>query len=658
MKAISRILLATVASGGLALSALGQQASITLKNSNVTFCNTQDAKWTIKISDGVPPADYQQRDTDGGYAENIAHPTVTNNSTITWNVTATRQLIPNSQTITAHGYLTVTNTGSAPATIGNIVINLQKQKTSGKKTYWVSAAADMANAISGSAATSANIVAAGSQEDPSINALIGPPNYTVSGDRGTFVKTAGSGTVDFTYADNTLFAMTPQPTIAVGASVNLIYHATFDNSILNIPNGASLRLEAIVTFGNAGLRGGGGSTGKNIDVNGDGVVDSSTAVQAGEQGANDGDEANVRSVPSRFTMNLPAMEICNAKTTLVGSLFATPADTIVLTNFTTDIGGAGSLPDQTVPGDGVFPNLYPFATEVLDTTGNFSNAPIVFNRSFSGTLLNPVNVVTSPDAFGAGGAATLSGAGDYAYLNDPEHPILDLLGNVIGYQQFQFECCAPFSMTVLAWPWIDVAPPETPKKYTTYSQGGFQGGGTPGQIFDNNFTTVFAAGLTIGLEDGSGPNHDATWIGTAGHDALKAFLGGGGQSEPLNADTQNATSVSGGALAVQTAALTLNIRFNDAGLLSGTLLPPFGTLTLKGFGNALDGMTINQVLADANTTLGTPGTPPEHGSGPDTPGWLPSYEGSAADLEALVENLNLAFHEGNVSGWATLHINY
>ena len=51
------------------------------------------------------------------------------------------------------------------------------------------------------------------------------------------------------------------------------------------------RFEVIVTFGNSGPRGGSGASGKNIDINGNGSIDTQ--------------EACVRSVPTRLTVAVP-----------------------------------------------------------------------------------------------------------------------------------------------------------------------------------------------------------------------------------------------------------------------------------------------------------------------------------------------------------------
>jgi hypothetical protein len=206
--------------------------------------------------------------------------------TVTWTVAAIRTTGPT--TFSVGGNLRITNGGSAPATLGNIVVNLQranKVKIGGKNVPWVSVAACVANASAGSAATSASILAAASQENAAGNAAIGPGNYTVSGPVGTFTETPGSGALEFKDADNnSLFSLVPQPSLAAGATVDLEYEAEFDSTAL--PSvGTGLRVELLVTFGNAGRRGGGGASAGSVDIDGDGAVDP--------------DEANIRTVPAR-----------------------------------------------------------------------------------------------------------------------------------------------------------------------------------------------------------------------------------------------------------------------------------------------------------------------------------------------------------------------
>jgi hypothetical protein len=237
------------------------------------------------------------------------------------------------------------------------------------------------------------------------------------------------------------------------------------------------------------------------------------------------------------------------------------------------------------------------------------------------------------------------------------------LNVIIGYDEFNnpiyatYEC-AP-AADADASDCAQVGPPSACSfndgDYCTYAHGAYAGPGAPGTLYNNNFLTVFTSGLTIGVV-GADPLHDAKWNATTtGRANLKTALGGGGAPGPLTADTVDATSISGGTLSRATAALTLNIRFNAAGI-NGTHTN-LGSLTLCNLAGGsvigswtltaaqaagLNGKTISQVLADANNALG--------GNG------LPSYVGSFGDLNQLVGTLNDSFASCTVSAFATNHL--
>ena len=152
------------------------------------------------------------------------------NSIVTWNVTATRQITVAHQLIIT-GTMTVQNSGSGPATIGNIVVNLQKRVN----TIWTTISSDIADATNGDAATTAKIHGAASSEHKS-----------------SFTENNASGELEFMDAtNNTIFSLVPEKTIPAGQSRTLLFQATFKNSVLNLANGMAIRSEVIVSFGNA-----------------------------------------------------------------------------------------------------------------------------------------------------------------------------------------------------------------------------------------------------------------------------------------------------------------------------------------------------------------------------------------------------------------------
>src|SRR5262245_48208996 len=95
--------LAALALAGFSASA--QQSSITLQNCDAKYCYTHNNQWSL--SKTVASSDI----VDGV-------------GTVLWRIAVEKS--DGGTSFTVHGGLTVYNSGSAPATIGNIVINLQK----------------------------------------------------------------------------------------------------------------------------------------------------------------------------------------------------------------------------------------------------------------------------------------------------------------------------------------------------------------------------------------------------------------------------------------------------------------------------------------------------------------------------------------------------
>src|SRR5882672_4347870 len=87
------------------------QASITLKDCNSALCYANNTDWTLTKTPAL---------------QSITLPN--DPPTISWTVTATR-VATSDNFLKVDGIITVTNTGTANATIGNIVVNLQKPRT-------------------------------------------------------------------------------------------------------------------------------------------------------------------------------------------------------------------------------------------------------------------------------------------------------------------------------------------------------------------------------------------------------------------------------------------------------------------------------------------------------------------------------------------------
>lgn len=490
-------------------AALAQQASITLSNSDLSYCYKQDASWTLtKTNDATGP--------------------VNPGATVNWTVTATKGA-PGPKTLCAIGFVSVTNTGSAPATIGNIVVNLERNLSK-----WTVVSSDVADATNGDAATTDKVLAAALQNQTIY------PTGTVSGNTATFIENAYSGPLQFTDADsNTVWNITPEQTIAPGATVNLFFNANFNVGALGLTTGEPLRTEVLVSFGNAGARGGSGASATNIDINGNGTIDP--------------DEANVRTVPTRITKSLPALQICNDAVTITDS-------------FATD--GTATYALTTDPiGTGVTTN----ASAVYLVTGSVDG---------EGTVTN---------------TASLDGTGSVVTVTMGIDPVTGLPITATR------ECCVALQKTASSSVDVIVPPPANFCSYTANSfvSGNYMG---VGPILVANYATSFSPG---GLTIGSTPpaNYSANWTAsTTGLTALRTWIAGGGSSGKLTTNTVNATSTAGGALARQTGALTINLTFGNNNVYQ---YPGIGNLTLFGTGTSLDGYTVSQILGVANAALGT-----------------------------------------------------
>lgn len=225
--------------------------------------------------------------------------------TVAWTITATQTATIAGQLVIS-GVTTVANTGSVGATIGNIVVNLQtKSTTSG--VSWISASADVADATSGDAATTAHIDRQASSEN-----------------KATFSENAASGHVQLEdAATNTVLSLVPEITIAPAATRTLRFSASFDNTVLSLPVGTAVRAEVLVSFGNAGPQ---PPSASNVDINGNGVLDA--------------DEAWVRTVPARLGLTVPAAATPDAASVAIsdGAANITTTGTVTFSNATFSLG--------------------------------------------------------------------------------------------------------------------------------------------------------------------------------------------------------------------------------------------------------------------------------------------------------------------------------
>jgi hypothetical protein len=156
---------------------------------------------------------------------------------------------------------------------------------------------------------------------------------------------------------------------------------------------------------------------------------------------------------------------------------------------------------------------------------------------------------------------------------------------------------------------------------------------------------VFAAGFDVGVFDdsngGTSPN-GLRWTGdAAGALALETFLAGApAPSGPLASDQINPTAPgSGGSLAIQTAALTLNLGFNAAGVFGGANTNLGDLVYLKmDIPDALSGLTLTQIIAVANQALAGNGLPAGY---------------TFDSLSDIIQHINEAFENCTLSEWSS-----
>ncbi len=260
--------------------------------------------------------------------------------TVTWTIAATPGA-PTSGHLVVDGYLDVINLGTGPATLGNIVVNLQAKQGH----HWVTLASDVADATQGDAATTAHVVGEDTTEHQDV-----------------FTENAASGALSFMDRRyNTMFSLVPEATLPPWSDLPLLFAASFDNHVLQLADHTKVRFEVIVTFGNHPL-GGWRHTDENIDINGNGIIDP--------------DEAKVRSIIALFDKRVPAEQ--DANTTL--ALSDMPADittmgTVTFTNPVIQLGATtGTVQvsyDPGASGGSITNCVHGTGTGISDPVGSF-----------------------------------------------------------------------------------------------------------------------------------------------------------------------------------------------------------------------------------------------------------------------------------------------
>jgi hypothetical protein len=355
MKSLRRLRLLAL---GLSLSWIGQthltayaasapnRAAVDLDISSITLTQIGDTAWSLKKQGSINTA----------------------NSTVTWEIAAEEVATVAGQLVIS-GEMKVRNTGSGPAPIGNIVVNLQTRFGSN----WTTQSSNIADATYGDDAITATIVKQASSEGQE-----------------RFMENAASGPLNFMDAsNNTLFSLIPQAEILPGATVPLLFQATFDNNELQLPAGTQVRIEVIVSFGNSVA--GGNASAANVDINGNGTIDAY--------------EARVRSVPSRHGLVVPAQLNGNSTVTLTDTLDdITTTGTVTFGNAMFNLGATSGTVSVTYDGGASGGTI----TNCAHLTGQTQT---VTNGGFTFPLINGVDLeACDTQAIDGGGNGCTPGA--------------------------------------------------------------------------------------------------------------------------------------------------------------------------------------------------------------------------------------------------------
>jgi hypothetical protein len=500
------------------------RAGVALANASATISQTSNTAWKLEKTGTLDSA----------------------SSTVTWTITATQQATVSGKLFVT-GFVAMTNSGAVGATVGNIVVNLQTKSGSD----WETQSSDIADATNGDGATTAQI-------DP----------HASSEGQDSFTENAASGTLEFMDANsNTAFSLRPQVTIAPGATVNLLFAAEFDNTVLKLDTGTPVRAEVIVSFGNAGP---GPSSASDVDINGNGTIDT--------------DEAWVHSVPARLGLTVPAETASN--------------DSITLTDTASDIATTGTAT--------ISNPTFDLATTSGTVTAQYSGG------TDGGEITNCAHLK------GTGSTVTV---GSYSF---PDIPGADL------------QACntQTISASVITAGWKD-------GDLTTYTQDDWPGNpdlNPAGALLNTHYFDVYLSTgglLTVGL-----PNTGYTMTFSQ-PSYISQYLPAVGPLGALDANLLNPSTSSSGGFGGDVLALQLNVDFSDSGFLEGTSNLKFGDLTLCNFtaDPTLDGMTVRQILALANTALG--GGTTGH---------------SINDLDAAAGGLDSSFEAGTATTFAQQHV--
>jgi hypothetical protein len=143
-------------------------------------------------------------------------------------------------------------------------------------------------------------------------------------------------------------------------------------------------------------------------------------------------------------------------------------------------------------------------------------------------------------------------------------------------------------------------------RFVTYAEGDWGAGGAEASLLAADYNSVFASTndvLIVGVVGTSGQ----FFMEFTNVAAILTYLPAAGTAGPLTTSLLNPAVSSSGLFGGDVVTLELNVDFSNAGFLHGTSSLPFGDLALTNFAgtlSGLNGLTVSQFLAIANTCLG------------------------------------------------------
>lgn len=135
----------------------------------------------------------------------------------------------------------------------------------------------------------------------------------------------------------------------------------------------------------------------------------------------------------------------------------------------------------------------------------------------------------------------------------------------------------------------------------TYTQSDWGAGGSAATLLSTNFISVYPSALVVVGERATG--FTMAFDNAA---SISSYLPTSGSAGVLDSNTFDTSSTSSGTFGGDVLALQLNVDFSDAGVTLGSSGIAFGDLVLENHTPvpSSNGLTVRQILADANTDLG------------------------------------------------------